>query len=840
MSSPPTVKDICDSIPMQILDSTVSDRHVADIVKHFHEWQEMAPYLDLTEVDQHDIQHIHQNSPELMRKEAIQRWKQINGSKATYRRLIVIFCSQGRTDVAEKLRDLTKQIESDQKNEGVLETFADHLRDSYVDPEASNPSKWPFTTSINYVDLELYDAPIVNTEGRPKGSQQGSLKPITVASVLSAGKSRNKRKVILVEGVSGSGKTTLSRYACRQWALGEILKDINVLIRIAVNDPDIQSAKELADLIPHGDEKVRKSVADEIAVRKGKGICFILDACDEAPQMMQQESFLRRFIVGSGRLTLPNISILLFSRPGLALEYQECLTGKITVKGFTLDSLDTFVKKRYEGDVSKLLSAFEMKPELKTLCCVPLNAVIFVFLYDCFKENLPSTSTELFHPLLCNILRRHVKERKKMSIRRVRNLPSDLPSDVAEHFKKLSEIAFLALTEGKVTVDQAFLESHYFSATEDSMLSLLHVSHQMVEMLEDEQHYSFAHLSVQEFMAAFHISLLDTDKQVEAFQVVYQQNPLSPILTFYSGLTNLASRKVQDVLLKVFSEPTDSVSVLRPMIRSHNTQEKDKRRHLLALANCLYECKNDENKMLNKIVQILPEDKNILAVSENSLEAFNEVAIPRGADIPQKHHTISFQHMQLLPTDLLSLGKFSYSISERMHRDSLLYLELSHCTIGDTGFHALSIELSKEMDRSKIVLKLNEVTQNKKTALSIKQLIQGHTPIASLAVANVPWQHQSESEYFLKRLVEGLSDPYVILNYSRAESEIIVKLNESNCVTIDLCGFGIGASHIHSLLFLLMLSPIECLVLSHNDFSRGMRLFGQGSSIQSCGNIRSE
>ena len=805
MSSPPTAKDICDSIPTQILDSTVSDKHVADIVKHFHEWQEMAPYLDLTEADQHDIQEIHRNSPELMRKEALQRWKQINGSKATYRRLIVIFCSQRRTDVAEKLRDLTKQIESDQKSEGELEKFADHLRESYVDPEASNPSKWPFTTSINYVDLELYDAPIVNTEGRPKGSQQGSLKPITVASMLSAGKSRNKKKVILVEGVSGSGKTTLSRYACRQWALGEILKDINLLIRIAVNDPDIQSAKELADLIPHSDEKVRKSIADEIAVRKGKGICFILDACDEAPQMMQQESFLRRFIVGSGRLTLPNVSIFLFSRPGMALEYQECLTGKITVKGFTLDSLHTFVEKRYEGDVSKLLLAFEMKPELETLCCVPLNAVIFVFLYDCFEENLPTTSTELFHPLLCNILRRHMKERKKMSIRSVRNLPRDLPSDVAEHFKKLSEIAFLALTEGKVTVDQAFLESYNFSATEDSMLSLLHVSHQMVAMFEDEQHYSFEHLSVQEFMAAFHISLLDTDKQIEAFQVVYHQNPLSPILTFYSGLTNLTLPEVQDVLLKALSGPTDSSSILRQVLL-HSVPSKDIRRHLLALANCLYECNNNARGLWNRVVSDISEDKRIPLASKNTLAAFDRVATSEGADIPNCNFTLSFEHMELLPTDMLSLGKLSCVIGERIPEDSLLNLELSHCTICNTGFDALSIELSKEVERSKVVLSLCGVRQSNSTAMSLKRSIQGRTSVATLMVSSVPWQHRCESEFFLKRIIEGLSA-------------------NSACVSLTLCSMGIGASHIHSLLLLLVSTQVTGLFLDNNDLRRGMNLF---------------
>ena len=47
-----SAKDICNRIPHEQLDSTVSDIHIANIVHHFHEWQELAPYLDLTETDE--------------------------------------------------------------------------------------------------------------------------------------------------------------------------------------------------------------------------------------------------------------------------------------------------------------------------------------------------------------------------------------------------------------------------------------------------------------------------------------------------------------------------------------------------------------------------------------------------------------------------------------------------------------------------------------------------------------------------------------------------------------------------------------------------------------------
>ena len=338
----PTAKDICASVSSRLLDTTVSDIHLADIVSHFHEWEEVAPYLDLTETDEEDIKTKYSNRPRLMRREAFRIWKHKNGSKATYRKLIVVFCSQGRADVAEKVRDLAQA--GDKTQSEVLHTIYSYLHDCYIDlPQAlSSSPQWPVLPHFCYVDLELFDTPITSSDS-PK-----PLKPITLESILVAGNFKAKRKVILVEGISGSGKTTLSRYACNQWAAGKLFENIHLLIHISVSDPDIQSAQNLSDLIPHPAKEIRDAVADMIGKMNGKHICFILDACDEAPQ--QFRSFLERFIAGSGRLGLSHVTIFLFSRPGLPVEYNQYLTGKIVVKGFTLGSLYKYIKLRFDGD----------------------------------------------------------------------------------------------------------------------------------------------------------------------------------------------------------------------------------------------------------------------------------------------------------------------------------------------------------------------------------------------------------------------------------------------------------------------------------------------------------
>ena len=88
------------------------------------------------------------------------------------------------------------------------------------------------------------------------------------------------------------------------------------------------------------------------------------------------------------------------------------------------------------------------------------------------KNNLPSTRTDLFHPLLCNYLLHHIRTRTQIKSPRVKNLPANLPSEVAYSFQKVSKLAYTALVEGKMIVDEIFLQSQGFEipTTENSLL----------------------------------------------------------------------------------------------------------------------------------------------------------------------------------------------------------------------------------------------------------------------------------------------------------------------------------------------------------------------------------
>ena len=444
-----TAKEICEGVPKSCLDRAVSDIHVAQLAKIMTlEWQELAPFLDITPAEEGEIVEQYRGRLQLQKREALRKWKDKGGSKATYRKLIVIFCAQGRVDLAETLKSLllasgNPSTSTVSPYSDVIDVFHDYLRDCYSDLPHPSSQQWPLNSSKCYIEPELFDAPLKN--GEPK--------PISLQSLFAAGNSKAKRKVILIEGIAGVGKTTLSWHVCKEWAAGNLFKDTKLLIHVSLSDAALHTASKLADLIPHPSEDLRSSVAKAIADKRGKGICFLLEGGDETPQSLWQ-SFLYRFVAGTGgRSMFPDAHIILTSRPGIPIQVAECLTGKVIMRGFKL--LDYVLSVE---NSTQLLEILEMKPELYGLCHLPLNAVILVYLYRNFKDELPTTRTGLFGLFVRNFLIRHMQTRANYEPTIINDFPTDLPDDIRSSLNKVSALAYNSLLVRKIIDQRTFQE----------------------------------------------------------------------------------------------------------------------------------------------------------------------------------------------------------------------------------------------------------------------------------------------------------------------------------------------------------------------------------------------
>ena len=91
--------------PSGPLDSPVSDIHIAKIAQDFiRNWEELAPYLRLLPAREYEIKKDGRYGNQ--KREALRMWKEQNGSKATYRALIVVAKQVSNVELAENVEAL--------------------------------------------------------------------------------------------------------------------------------------------------------------------------------------------------------------------------------------------------------------------------------------------------------------------------------------------------------------------------------------------------------------------------------------------------------------------------------------------------------------------------------------------------------------------------------------------------------------------------------------------------------------------------------------------------------------------------------------------------------------
>ena len=248
-----------------------------------------------------------------------------------------------------------------------------------------------------------------------------------------------------------------------------------------------------------------------------------------------------------------------------------------------------------QKEAQKFLGLVKSRPSAYSLCSLPINLVTMIFIFancNLTMPSLPSTQTELFESLVLVLLLRHL--RTKLGYRALTYLPSfsQLPDPLKPAFKSLCQLAHFASlnyqSQSRVTFSLTQLQEANIPTPEHTF-GLLKVSKQLT-LRGYAPCYSFLHSAVQDFLCALWMSKANEDEQQHNVSCIISIDPMSSVLQFFSGCTQLKGKyqKTFKLLLTLVNKPVDYVTPIASL--SLNPSKKaDFRRVLLAVLHCIYE-----------------------------------------------------------------------------------------------------------------------------------------------------------------------------------------------------------------------------------------------------------
>ena len=361
-------------------------------------------------------------------------------------------------------------------------------------------------------------------------------------------------QVVLIEGAPGVGKTTFAWHQCRQWAEGELLQAYSIVLLLPLRDNNVRQISSLPGLFQHSRGQVREEVSRRVAESGGAGCLIWLEAWDELPADLRSHSLFTELIRG---IQLPAATIFITSRPWA--------TGSLLVivgnRLLQHTELLALAKEEVENEIRAMIVAIhsqtssdsrfdflefiDSNPMIRAAMYTPVSAAIVEQVFKSAPPNPPTTVTGLYSAYVLMRLEQHLSEHQKYSDMdiKVRTL-ADLPERVLGDLQQLCRLAYEGVSQQMIV----------FSSLPEgvSTLGLLQTVPQVYDEGEDRVSYNFLHYTVQEYLAALHLSHLQPQQlmtiiDIKCLRMVkteygrgyYEATQLKTTFQFLAGITKL-------------------------------------------------------------------------------------------------------------------------------------------------------------------------------------------------------------------------------------------------------------------------------------------------------------
>ncbi|XP_078141064.1 protein NLRC3-like [Centroberyx gerrardi] len=434
--------------------------------------------------------------------------------------------------------------------------------------KAGNP------TLLNQIYTELHitegESGEVNDEHEVRQIETASRKParpettINCEDIFKPLPGRDKSiRTVMTKGVAGIGKTVLTQKFTLDWAEDKANQDIQFTFPFTFRELNLLKGKKysLVELLHHF-----------FIETKAAGICrfdkfqvvFIFDGLDECQLPLDFQNneiwtdvtestsvdvLLTNLIKGE---LLPSARLWITTRPAAANQIPpECVDVVTEVRGFTDPQKKEYFRKRFRDQqlASRIISHIKTSRSLHIMCHIPVFCWITATVLEHVlktdeRGEMPKTLTEMYiHFLVVQSIQGNVKYHGRAE--------TDPPwtSETRKIIQSLGKLAFEHLEKGNLIFYEADLAECGIDIRAASVYSGVFTQIFKEERgLYQDKVFCFVHLSIQEFLAAVHVSLSFINTDVNLLSEPQSTSWWSTLLRNSSSVKHLYQSAVDKAL----------------------------------------------------------------------------------------------------------------------------------------------------------------------------------------------------------------------------------------------------------------------------------------------------
>uniref|UniRef100_A0A8C9UAZ9 NACHT, LRR and PYD domains-containing protein 12-like n=1 Tax=Scleropages formosus TaxID=113540 RepID=A0A8C9UAZ9_SCLFO len=334
-------------------------------------------------------------------------------------------------------------------------------------------------------------------------------------------------KTVLTQGIAGIGKTVTVQKFILDWEEGKENQGVNFIFPLAFRDLNLIKDKEfsLTQLIHYFLPELKEFGITHLLNSK---VLFIFDGldecrlpldfknneiCSDVTKTTSLDMLLTNLMKGN---LFPPALIWITSRPAAASQIPpECVDRVTEIRGFNDPQKDEYFTKRFSDEdlAKRIITHVKSSRSLYIMCHIPvfcwISATVLERLFvEEHSGEIPKTLTEMYtHFLIFQTSLKNEKYLKKRETEPLKSLELD-----KEFVLKLGKLAFNNLETGHLIFYEEDLKEIGIDVSEASVYSGIctEVFRQEIGLYEGKV-YCFVHLSVQEYLAALHKFLSNTD-----------------------------------------------------------------------------------------------------------------------------------------------------------------------------------------------------------------------------------------------------------------------------------------------------------------------------------------